>query len=437
LEHIQPKIGLVTVVSPYEVGADKAEDLQKQALRSLANTGLRVSSVEKPVQSDEEGFRAARELIRQEPDALCVLYGTYADDTFATTIIEQSDLPPIIWGTNQFDSGSIAGAQQVSEVLSEMGRYYKLVFGDVDDAVAVQEIAMTAKVAAARRKLRASRVGVIGYQRIKGQTQAAFDEIELRERIGCRIVGVSTHLFRALMEEVDDSRAREVWPEVCQGIKSISVNDSQVMEGVKAYLAMKKIVQDNELNAIAIEDWNEIIGIPNLGLSLLNEEGIPAGCEADVHTTVTLHLLSLLTGRPAFHGELLGVLKDEDGLLVAHYGAGAPSLAASRDQIRFEADRASGKGVSVVYQVKPGTVTVASLTGRRGSYRMLIAPGESFQAKEVFHGGVVANVRFTINHREVLQKAKGMSHHWALGIGDVSTELIEFCEMAGIRAVVV
>jgi hypothetical protein len=199
LEHIQPKIGLATVVSPYEVGADKAEDLQKQALRSLANTGLRISSVEKPVQSDEEGLRAARELIRQEPDALCVLYGTYADDTFATTIIEQSDLPSIIWGTNQFDSGSIAGAQQVSEVLSEMGRYYKLVFGDVDDAVAVQEVAMTTKVAAARRRLRASRVGVIGYQRIKGQTQAAFDEIELRERIGCRIVGISMHLFRTLM----------------------------------------------------------------------------------------------------------------------------------------------------------------------------------------------------------------------------------------------
>jgi hypothetical protein len=96
-----------------------------------------------------------------------------------------------------------------------------------------------------------------------------------------------------------------------------------------------------------------------------------------------------------------------------HYGAGAPSLAASRDEIQFEYDRPSGKGVSVVYQVRSGRVTVASLTGRRGSYRMLIAQGETIRAKEAFHGGVVANVRFRANHREVLQKARGMSHHWS------------------------
>ena len=437
MQTLQPKVGLLTVVSPYEVGAEKASNLQKQAIESLADIGLQIASAGKPVQGDDEAIHAVRELISQQPDALCILYATYADDTFATSAIEQTDLPPIVWGTNQFDSGSIAGAQQVSEVLSEMGRYHKLVFGDVTDANSLREIAMTARVAAARRRLRASRVGVIGYQRIKGQTQAAFDEIELREKIGCRVVGVSMYLFRALMEETEEEQVRQVWRDVTNGVKNVSVNNGQIMDGVRAYLAMKKIVQDNRLDAIAIEDWNEIIGIPNLGLALLNEEGIPAGCEADVHATVTLQLLALLTRKPAFHGELLGILKEEDALLVAHYGAGPPSLAASRDLISLEPDRASGKGVSVVYQVREGPVTIASLTGRRGSYRMLIAPGESIRAKEVFHGGVVANVRFRVNHREVLRKVKGMSHHWGLGVGDVSAELSEFCEMTGIRAVVV
>jgi len=437
LEPIQPKIGFLTIVSPYEVGADNAGNLQTQAIEALSSIGLQIASAKKPIQSDEEAIHAVRELINQQPDALCMLYATYADDTFATSAIEQSDLPPIIWGTNQFDSGSIAGAQQVSEILSEMGRYCKLVYGDVTDEETLLEVAASSRVAAARRRLRGSRIGVIGYQRIKGQTQAAFDEIELREKVGCRIVGVSMHLFRTLMEEADKTKCREVWQRVSNGVKRISVNDGQVVDGVSAYLAMKRIVEDNKLDAIAIEDWNEIIGIPNLGLSLLNEEGIPAGCEADVHATVTLQLLALLTGKPAFHGELLGILKDEDALLVAHYGAGAPSLATSRDLISLEPDRASGKGVSVVYQVRPGPVTVASLTGRRGSYRMLIAPGESIEAKEVFHGGIVANVKFRVNHREVLQKAKGMSHHWMLGVGDVSTELSEFCEMTGIRAVIV
>jgi L-fucose isomerase-like protein len=436
LRRLQPKIGLATVLSSFEVGAEKSEALHRRAIKRLEAAGIQVAAASKLVDNDELGVTIGRDLIREDPDAICVLYGTYADDTFATTIVEQSNLPAIIWGTNQFDSGSIAGAQQVSEILTEIGRYYKLVLGDVDDDRAVREVVSAARVAAARARLRSSRIGVIGYQRIKGQTQAAFDEIELRERIGSRVVGVSMHLFRTLMAEADDRDARRTWQSITKSFKHVSVNDSQIMDGVKAYLAMKKIVQDKKLDAIAIEDWFDIIGVPNLGLSLLNDEGVPAGCESDIHSTIMLYLLSLLTEKPAFHGELLGILEKEDALLVAHYGAGSPSLAASRDKIRLEPDRASGKGVSVVYQVRPGPVTIASLTGRRGTYRMLIAPGESIRAREVFHGGIVANVRFRVNHREVLKKAKGMSHHWVLGIGDVSRELEEFCEMTGIRAVV-
>jgi L-arabinose isomerase len=67
---------------------------------------------------------------------------------------------------------------------------------------------------------------------------------------------------------------------------------------------------------------------------------------------------------------------------------------------------------------------------------MLIAAGESVSAREVFHGGVVANVRFKVHWREVLRKAEGMSHHWMLGVGDVSEQLEEYCEMTGIKPVI-
>jgi len=438
MDVLQPKIGLATVVSPYEVGFDKAGSLHQQAIKALSDSGLRVVGAREIVDSDDDGVQAGREIFGQDPDAVCVLYGTYADDTYATSVLEQCDLPAVVWGTNQFDSGSIAGAQQVSAILTEIGRYYKLVFGDINDARAVSEIVMSARVAAARKRIRNSRVGVIGYPRIKGQTQAAFDEVELRERFGCRVVGIGTHRFLDLKEKVSDNEARQEWRRLSEGIAKTSVGDDLVVEGVKAYLALRNLVQQYRLDAIALEDWNDFIGLPNLAFSFLNEEGLPAGCEADVHSTLTLYLLALLTGRPAFHGELLGILEQEDALIIAHYGAGAPSLATSKADIRLEPDRSpSGRGVSVVYQFKPGPVTVASLTGRRGTYRMLVASGESIRAREVFHGGIVANVRFRVNHREVLRNARGMSHHWMVAVGDVTKELAEFCEIIGIKAVVI
>ena len=435
--NLQPKIGLATIMSPYEVGGDASETQHTRAVKLLEELGVTVCSADRIVDSDDDGIRVGRQFKGLELDAICLLFGTYANDTFATSLIEECSEPPIIWGTNQFDTGSIAGAQQVSEVLSEMGRYYKLVFGDVDDSRALRQILATAKVAAARRRLRESRVGVVGFQHIAGQTQAAFDEIELREKIGCRIVGVSMNTFGALMRADKSDEVHSLWQKISEGVGKVSVNEEQMAEGVRAYLALKEIVRENKLDAIAFEDWFEFIGIPNLAFALLNEEGVPAACEADVHAAVTLYLLALLTGKPAFHGELLGILEPEDALLVAHYGAGAPGLASSRGQIHLEPDRASRKGVSVTYQVRPGPVTIASLTGRRDSYRMFVATGESISAREVFHGGVVANVKFKVNHTEVLRKARGMSHHWMVAVGDVSDDVVEYCEMSGIRTVVV
>jgi hypothetical protein len=66
LQTLQPKVGLLTVVSPYEVGADKADNLQKEAIEALAGMGLQIASARKPVQSDEEAIQVVPELISQQ-----------------------------------------------------------------------------------------------------------------------------------------------------------------------------------------------------------------------------------------------------------------------------------------------------------------------------------------------------------------------------------
>jgi hypothetical protein len=54
MERLQPKIGLATLASPYEVGADKSEDLHRRAIKALAGAGLQVVSAGRLVDSDEE-----------------------------------------------------------------------------------------------------------------------------------------------------------------------------------------------------------------------------------------------------------------------------------------------------------------------------------------------------------------------------------------------
>jgi hypothetical protein len=272
-----PRLGLATLVSPYEVGMEKSERLHRNLAKLLSDRDMTVIRANSTVDSDEAGSRAGRLFAEEEVDAICLLYGTYADDTFATSILEHSDAPTIVWGTNDYDSASIAGAQQLSSVLTELGRYHHPVFGDIDDRGALDQAQMVSRVAAARKRISSSRIGVIGYPRIPGQTQAAFDELEFYKKFGARIIGIGTHRFSAAAEKVSQRQVEREWQKLSTRIggASVQVNEAQISEAVRAFLAMRRAVRENNLDALAVQDAYDFLDVPNLGMSMLNEEGIP------------------------------------------------------------------------------------------------------------------------------------------------------------------
>ena len=217
MNDIKPKIGLAVIVSPYEVGAENAAKVLSQGVASLRSAGLNVSEAPTPIDNDDEGIRVGKEFANQELDAICVLYATYADDTFASSLLEQSSLPAILWATNDYDAGSIAGVQQLSNILTETGQYYRSVYGNLGSPSVIEEICSISKVAAAKRRIANCRIGVVGYPHIKGQTQAAFDEIELHQRLGARIVSVSMHQYATTVASIKDDEVTPNWNRISDG----------------------------------------------------------------------------------------------------------------------------------------------------------------------------------------------------------------------------
>jgi L-fucose isomerase-like protein len=80
-------------------------------------------------------------------------------------------------------------------------------------------------------------------------------------------------------------------------------SDTDMLEAAKAYLAIKRICQEESLDAMTIRcfDIVKACGTTScMALALLNDEGIVAGCEGDMQTLMSMYLAKRLCGEVAF-----------------------------------------------------------------------------------------------------------------------------------------
>lgn len=78
---------------------------------------------------------------------------------------------------------------------------------------------------------------------------------------------------------------------------------ADMVEAAKAYLAIKKICQEERLDAMTIRCFDIVntCGTTScLALALLNDEGVVAGCEGDMQTLMSMLLAKRLCGEEAF-----------------------------------------------------------------------------------------------------------------------------------------
>ena len=76
-----------------------------------------------------------------------------------------------------------------------------------------------------------------------------------------------------------------------------------MIKAMRLYRAIRKIVDEDRLSALTLSCFRLIEQTGTTGclaLSLLNDEGIIAGCEGDLQSVFTMLAAKVLTGKPAF-----------------------------------------------------------------------------------------------------------------------------------------
>ena len=163
---------------------------------------------------------------------------------------------------------------------------------------------------------------------------------------------------------------------------------------------------------------------------------MPTSGEADIKTNVAQLILDRL-GAGGSYTEYYALDFDEDFILMGHDGPGHIAIAQEQPTLRnlklFHGKR--GFGLSVEFKVRFGPITILGCSQTAdGRLKLIAAEGESVPGDTFRIGNTNSRLVFPSKPAEFFERwcAEGPTHHVALGVGHVATEVRHVASLLGI-----
>jgi L-arabinose isomerase len=249
--------------------------------------------------------------------------------------------------------------------------------------------------------------------------------------------------LRVRVAAVTDQKAAERM-DLARGVFELdsSVPEEDFRWAARVSVGLDRLVEDFGLDSLAYYhrglegEQHERLGAGMiLGASLLTARGVPACGEYELRTSLAMLITDRLGGGGSFT-ELQALNFADNVVEMGHDGPAHLQISARRPLLRglgvYHGKR--GWGVSVEFDVRPGPVTAFGLAQERdGSFRFVTAPGTVVPGPLLRIGNTTSRVDFRCDPGEWTDawSASGMSHHWALGVGDLTPELRATAELLG------
>jgi L-fucose isomerase-like protein len=206
---------------------------------------------------------------------------------------------------------------------------------------------------------------------------------------------------------------------------------------IKLGVVLDEIIQSYQMDAIAIRCWMELqqqLGIsPCVLLGALNNNMLPAACEVDLGSAISMYLLSLASGEPPVCLDWNNNYADEeDKCILFHCGPAPKAMMQEGGRVVDHAilETALGKGCSYgphVGRLVPTDFTFANLLTQDGVVNVYLGQGRFTEDPVPADFFGVAGVA-EVNHLEdvlLYLGRKGHRHHVNLTRGHVQAPLQE------------
>lgn len=405
--------------------------------------------------------QAARQLRAQEVDFLLI---QNAACSLGEQILHLAQAAPRLglWATpdpRQEGDIQLHSFVSMSHYASILKRYlrhqetpFKWFYGHVEDEEFRRRLAITIRSLTAIKKMATARIGWIGGLS-PGFYNMIFDERKLLARFGLRVQAHELGEVIELAKRVNERDARSTVGELKLAARAVQTTDPALEKGARLYHALKELAVQNGYSALAVECWpkfQELYHVaPCMAYSWLgSEDGMAVACEGDVLGAASMLLLNYLTGRPgsATLLDLTAIDPHAATALMWHCGV-SPRHWANDDGIIWvdhvtlgrKSENRYGVAGDLVFRAQEATITYIG----DDAQRLLVLTSQIVERPQKgFDGTRGWFSEFRLNQEPVSIQdlintllVRGHEHHYAVGQGNVSNELLEIAAWLKLRTV--
>jgi L-fucose isomerase-like protein len=442
-------VGFGEINSPQELIKTKCE----QALKEVKSLGIEVLTTPH-VTDDPEGkdvSRALSDLQKGDFDLLiiCIAGWIPAHAVIAITHPYRNK-PMILWGlAGDMINGKVvtpapqAGTTALRKVFEDLNYRFKYIYNVIGKPSSLEKIKSFTKAAAAISALENRKVGMMGFRDMK-LYNTLYEGLSLKSKLG-----VDIEYFEMLEMVQQSEKIKET--EVDELLKKIKgewdfekpADDDFLKKGIRYYLAIKNISEENGYQAISLKDVDGMKKIlsfpPAMIFMLLSDElklcTIP---ENDAMGAVTQLVVKQLTGQCAAYLEFYEFFENSVLLGVPDF---VPSeVVEGRVKVKPAAFGGISGGLLNISTMNTGRVTLARLSNTADRYTMHLVTGEA-KLRSWEEAGWDApapqlpslEIFLDTPVEEFAQKVAGQ--HYIVSYGDHSQTLKDFCLLKNIEVV--
>ncbi|MCL2623090.1 MAG: hypothetical protein FWD31_05415 [Planctomycetaceae bacterium] len=383
------------------------EFLQKEIVLQVG--GLPFDRLSYQSVADEHAMREAiGSAKRNGVQVIIVSQPTMGDGNLWPILLSDWDGGIIVWATpenpqkTKVSACGLVGAHNWVSGMSQAGRPPYFVYGLPGDPATMTELNNAILAAMTTVKLQHARIGLIG-DHAPGFLNMAVDAAAMQRLLGPRLKRFGLHEFIGVMQSFgEDETAEDRQQAESLGLpvrEGVVLTDDAWNISSRYYLAVRKLVVEESLDAVALRCWPELpneFGVwPYLAIARLASDGINICEEGDVDGAIGCLIARTLGCDSAYNSDWLE--HDDDHIQLWHAGAtpwgmcepiGSSDCAGGKSRGPTLATHFnSGKPLVVDAELlRDGPVTLFRLWRMSDQYLMAICEGQVVEPTRTIEG---------------------------------------------------
>lgn len=237
-------------------------------------------------------------------------------------------------------------------------------------------------------------------------------------------------------KSANEKEAEKLSKDILKGANNVfNIDINELKKAFKFYLALKSIISDRKLNYISVRCFDIIAPLNTTGciaLSRLNDEGIIAGCEGDLPSTLSMAILYKVSKKIPFMANISYINQNNSNIdvVLAHCTIGINATKGYNLRTHFE----TNKGVGIEGIFEDGPVTLLRIGGEHLD-KAVLAVGKK---KNIKFSPNRCRTQIKVEFGEELNEyflKKPLGNHHIVVSGNYYKEVKDFLEQMSIELI--